>query len=239
MPRRKRTPAAPKGLVQTPKKAKRPCKYGPRDSEGFCPKKPKSSGSRVSSKRPCKYGPRDSNGLCPKRPKKSVSSSEENGTPSWLDKPIVSTTSTGNFKKTTARKEIESVTKKVTDEATRKAVDAAVDWAKKPENRARIKSWAAEFITPKTLLAAGLSLGRLAIIPGYIATLFKVGAYADKKWQQELDARAWEKVWEVEKKLGGKALPKDVAVKLQKQHADWLRAKALEMQAALKGYSPR
>lgn len=54
--------------------SKRPCKYGPRDSDGLCPKKPKSSSSSSkstssrSSKKPCKYGERV-NGLCPKKPK--------------------------------------------------------------------------------------------------------------------------------------------------------------------------
>ena len=54
----------------------RPCKYGPRDADGLCPKKPRatSATSRTSSgtssnKRPCKYGPRTSDGLCPKKPK--------------------------------------------------------------------------------------------------------------------------------------------------------------------------
>lgn len=57
--------------------SKRPCKYGPRDEEGHCPKKPKATSSRsaTSTKRgakakpPCKYGPRDADGHCPKKPK--------------------------------------------------------------------------------------------------------------------------------------------------------------------------
>ena len=54
----------------------RPCKYGPRDAEGHCPKKPRASSSSSkttsgasSNKRPCKYGPRGTDGLCPKKPK--------------------------------------------------------------------------------------------------------------------------------------------------------------------------
>lgn len=46
--------------------SKRPCKYGPRDDAGYCPKKP--AGARSTSKRPCKYGPRDAAGYCPKKP---------------------------------------------------------------------------------------------------------------------------------------------------------------------------
>lgn len=57
----------------------RPCKYGPRDDEGKCPKKPKSTNSTGSkssarTKPPCKYGPRDANGLCPKKPKSTRAS---------------------------------------------------------------------------------------------------------------------------------------------------------------------
>ena len=51
---------------------KRPCKYGPRDAAGLCPKKPRASRTaraKVSAKPPCKYGPRDASGHCPKKPK--------------------------------------------------------------------------------------------------------------------------------------------------------------------------
>ena len=66
----------PGGAKLSRRSSTRPCKYGPRDSDGRCPKKPRaaSSSSRTSSgtsssKRPCKYGPRDSEGHCPKKPK--------------------------------------------------------------------------------------------------------------------------------------------------------------------------
>lgn len=62
--------------------SKRPCKYGQRDADGRCPKKPRagSSSSRTSSggsskppraakAKPCKYGPRTAEGKCPKKPK--------------------------------------------------------------------------------------------------------------------------------------------------------------------------
>lgn len=47
--------------------SKRACKYGPRDADGFCPKKPAGARS-AKGKPPCKYGPRDANGYCPKKP---------------------------------------------------------------------------------------------------------------------------------------------------------------------------
>lgn len=58
----------------------RPCMYGPRDENGYCPRKPSAAAQRgaqtlaggVSTARgggrPCKYGPRDENGYCPKKP---------------------------------------------------------------------------------------------------------------------------------------------------------------------------
>lgn len=53
---------------------KRPCKYGPRDADGFCPKKPATPRAAKAAKAPkkkppCKYGPRDADGYCPKKPK--------------------------------------------------------------------------------------------------------------------------------------------------------------------------
>lgn len=54
--------------------SKRACKYGPRDADGYCPKKPASSSTSKPpraprAKPPCKYGPRDASGYCPKKPK--------------------------------------------------------------------------------------------------------------------------------------------------------------------------
>lgn len=47
--------------------SKRPCKYGPRDADGLCPKKPRTA-RKSAAKKPCKYGPRDAQGRCPKKP---------------------------------------------------------------------------------------------------------------------------------------------------------------------------
>jgi len=51
----------------------RACKYGPRDADGYCPKRP-SSGRSSGGGRPCKYGPRGADGYCPKRPSSGRSS---------------------------------------------------------------------------------------------------------------------------------------------------------------------
>jgi len=61
------SPAARAGPTGGKSKAKKkpPCKYGPRDRDGYCPKKPKAA---KKAKKPCKYGPRDADGYCPKKP---------------------------------------------------------------------------------------------------------------------------------------------------------------------------
>lgn len=50
---------------------KPPCKWGPRDENGYCPSKPAADPSVTTSgkpKAPCKWGPRDKNGYCPLKP---------------------------------------------------------------------------------------------------------------------------------------------------------------------------
>lgn len=54
----------------------RPCAYGPRGADGYCPKRPASSTSTRTPrapaaprpKPPCRYGPRGEDGYCPKKP---------------------------------------------------------------------------------------------------------------------------------------------------------------------------
>jgi len=56
-----------------PRRAKPPCKYGPRGPDGYCPKKPARARGRAGAagrKKPCKYGPRGPDGYCPKKPRK-------------------------------------------------------------------------------------------------------------------------------------------------------------------------
>jgi hypothetical protein len=64
------TALAPKATK--PKAPKAPCKWGPRDENGFCPPKPAAGGNGSNGARsggsPCKYGPRDADGNCPKKP---------------------------------------------------------------------------------------------------------------------------------------------------------------------------
>lgn len=54
----------------------RPCAYGPRGADGYCPKRPANSTSTRTPrapaaprpKPPCRYGPRGEDGYCPKKP---------------------------------------------------------------------------------------------------------------------------------------------------------------------------
>lgn len=59
------SPTRPAGTAS--RSRQRPCKYGPRDADGYCPKKPSTARAR-SGGRPCKYGPRGADGYCPKKP---------------------------------------------------------------------------------------------------------------------------------------------------------------------------
>lgn len=71
----------PGGTVNTSSasksKSKKPCKYGPRDDDGYCPKKPAAAKS-TKGKKPCKYGARI-DGYCPKKPS-SYSGESSSGT---------------------------------------------------------------------------------------------------------------------------------------------------------------
>lgn len=87
---RTRGPTTPAGTAST--RRQRPCKYGPRDADGYCPKKP-SSGRARGGGRPCKYGPRGADGYCPKRPTSSRSTAPR------------STSSGGTSARTTAAEE--------------------------------------------------------------------------------------------------------------------------------------
>lgn len=65
----------PSATVKKAPKPKPPCKYGPRGTDGYCPKKPPASAVRTASassgasstksKAPCKWGPRKADGYCP------------------------------------------------------------------------------------------------------------------------------------------------------------------------------
>jgi len=70
---------AKKAATKAAPRAPRPCMYGPRDENGYCPRKPSAAAQRgaqtlaggvstAGGGRPCKYGPRGEDGYCPKKP---------------------------------------------------------------------------------------------------------------------------------------------------------------------------
>jgi hypothetical protein len=97
-------------------KRKRACKYGPRDADGYCPKKKKGGGS----KRPCKYG-RGSDGYCNKKP----------STTSWYDKnpPATKSDTSSSRPSSSAEKAAEKVTEKAVDKVISNGKTAAATGA--------------------------------------------------------------------------------------------------------------
>lgn len=142
----------------------RPCKYGPRDSEGRCPKKPKSA----AKKKPCKYGARTSEGLCPKKPRASSAPSSA----SVLDKPIPTKTSTGKASSTTIRKQVTKIGNQVATQAGNKVADTVWDWLRKPENRTALQTGAITALSRLRALAGPVG----AILAGAFIGA-KIGAY--------------------------------------------------------------
>lgn len=164
------TPTALPGGAPIRKKAsKKPCKYGERDAEGFCPKKPKGPARAKKSKAPCKYGPRDADGFCPKKPKKPVEAKPKGK----LDVEIFAgVTPSGKVKTTTPKKILYSTITKASDELTRKGVDEGLKWINSEKGKAALASGA-----PKALKFLG-TLGIAGAIASAVIGLSLVAGRA-------------------------------------------------------------
>lgn len=208
---------------------KRPCKYGPRDAEGHCPKKQRTSsgtssgssgGSRKrASKRPCKYGPRDENGLCPKKPK----TPRAQRAPSVRDYESVSAASRQagqvlRSKKATSEQKKEAVKvlgSAVAGEVGKKVAEHTYREAKKavrtPEGRAALKQGAqiAKKVGKGTLV--GVAIG---------TTLHYGGKVLDA--QREKEAKAWarQQLAATKQRLGKQKLTAAQEATLLKQYED-------------------
>lgn len=203
------------------KTSKRPCKYGPRDSEGKCPKKPptprKSSSSQAaskSSKRPCKYGPRTPEGRCPpkpKAPKKVKQLQSVEGAAKQATQVLRSKEATTSQKKEAVKvlgtAVAVDVTKKVAADAQRKAKQAL----KKPETRKAIAKVAKEYGIP-VAKAAGVATG-------VGVTLAVGGAALSANRAREAKKYADRELAKTKKKLG-KALTPEMEKTLHKQYED-------------------
>lgn len=142
----------------------RPCKYGPRDADGKCPKKPKSA----KAKKPCKYGPRDAEGYCPKKGRSTPIPSSSRA----IDKPIAVKTKTGRATTTTIRKEVTKLGNQVATQVGNKVADSTWEWLKKPENRTALQTGALTALSRLRALAGPIG----AILAGAFIGA-KIGAY--------------------------------------------------------------
>jgi len=212
-----RATTMPGGAPLRRSSSKRPCKYGARDSDGLCPKKPKAA---PKPKKPCKYGARV-NGLCPKKPfsrsSRSSSASSAESSSSVLDRQIKTKTKTGRTTTTTPRKVITKVADQVAREAGNKAADATYEWLKKPENRDALKT------------GAIVALGRLRALASPIAAIlagawagWKIGSYNSAVREQGAQNYASSQIALVTK-LAKRALTIKEATLLRDFHADQFR----------------
>jgi len=175
----------------------RPCKYGPRDGEGRCPKKPKaarkaSSGTstKPSNKRPCKYGPRGADGLCPKKPKAAAKGPQVKkltsvaGASRQAGEVLRSSKATSGQK----REAVRVLGVAVATEAGKKVAESAYDSAKK---HARSKAGRESLKrAAKTAAPAALAAARAVPVVGGIAATAYVGGKALTA-QRKREAKQW------------------------------------------------
>lgn len=122
------------------KVSKRPCKYGPRDEDGLCPKKPKAAKKPAAKKKaPCKYGERV-NGKCPKKPATVKNYKSVDAAGRQAGEVLRSKTATPSQKKEAVKVLGTAVAvesgKKVAEQATRNVRAAAKKAAKNPKVKA-------------------------------------------------------------------------------------------------------
>lgn len=148
----------------------RPCKYGPRDADGKCPKAPKKP-KKARAKRACKYGARDADGYCPKKPSANPWKNAEE---------VITTKITG--KSSTARKASKTPQERATERAVTKVAEKAAETAlsklaKKVEENPGWSTAAAGLAGTKVKNIGTLAKGTRAGVLGAIA-LAGIAAYA-------------------------------------------------------------
>lgn len=203
--------------------AERPCKYGPRDEEGYCPKKPKaakrgsSGSSRAKKKPPCKYGPRDADGYCPKK----SNAKPRSNAPAYKKVEYAART-VSNPKATRSEK----------SEALRAAGTAvAVDAGKSVARDARralqkrgVKQKAVAAV--KKYAPVALGVAKRAAIPVAIATgtLYAGGKALTANREREAQAFAKRELANTEKRLKRKLTAQERST-LQRQYVEYARKK--------------
>lgn len=170
--------------------SKKPCKYGPRDSDGFCPKAPKKP-KKARAKKPCKYGPRDADGYCPKKP----SSSPWKNAEEVVVAKVTGKSSTARAKaKSPQQRNVEKAVTKVAEKVTETAL---AKLAKKVEQNPEWSTAAAGLAGTKVsqigklkgaVAVASLSGVLLAGIAAYAATTYIITRSARNKEQRQQQA---------------------------------------------------
>lgn len=211
------------------RQSKRSCKYGPRDADGLCPKKPRSSGSSsrpktARAKPPCKYGPRGDDGYCPKKPK--VPNNGRNAkAPTVRDYESVDRAAKQagqvlRSKKATKEQKHEAVRvlgEAVAGEVAKKTAEhigkEARDALKKPETQEALKKAA---VKAAPLAAAAVRTGLVGL--GIYATLALGGRALTSQREKESARFADAELAKTQAKV---SLTKDQAVTLWKQYFDF------------------
>ena len=152
----------------------RPCKYGPRGDDGFCPKKPKAA-KKARAKKACKYGPRDADGYCPKKPSSNPWRNAEE---------VITTKITG--KSSTARAQAKSPQQRSTERAVTRVAEKAAETAlaklaKKAQDNPGWSSAAAGLAGTKVSKVGQLAKGAKVGVLGTLA-LAAIASYAATTW---------------------------------------------------------
>lgn len=204
-------------------RAARPCKYGPRDEDGRCPKKPRAAAAArapraAKAKPPCKYGPRDAQGHCPKKPKTPRAAR----TPTVRDYESVKSAARQagqvlRSKKATKEQKHEAVKvlgSAVAGEATKKVAEHVAREVKKAARTPGGKA-TAKAVLKKAAAVAGV----VPTIAGIGATLYVGGKALKANRSKECRAWAKEQLAATKKRLTEKLTPQMEATLLAQYEA--------------------
>lgn len=212
--------------LQSRSKGKRACKYGPRDEEGRCPKKPKASAGSKSSKRtakakpPCKYGPRDAEGHCPKKPK----TARKDRAPSVRDYESVSSAARQagqvlRSKKATTEQKHEAVKvlgAAVATESGKKVVEHTVREARKA-----LRTPSGRAAAARVAKSAGKAVKAVGTATAIGAVLAIGGAALDANRRREARAYATRELAATKKRLAPQKLTAEQEATLRRQYEEY------------------
>lgn len=146
-------------------------------------KKPRAKKAK-KPKKPCKYGPRDADGLCPKKPRANPFAEDEGEDTPILATKVTTKTATGRKQQSTVGKELSKIANKAVQDASKRAVDKAFESAKNPQTRAAIVQAAKD--GKAALIGAATKFGPIAVLAVALGAglYFGTRAIAFKKLKQ-------------------------------------------------------